>query len=203
MNKDDIAKMIYLVKAAYPNHFKAHDQQTIKNMIDAWTMVFEDKDPGQAFKGLKIFLNTDSKGYPPSPGQIIGCMGQLEDPLPNEMEAWSLVDKAVRNSGYNSTEEFNKLPQIIRRVVRNAGRLKEWALMDSADYMTVEQSNFMRAYRAEKAREEQNRKIPQAIRPEIGTIGDMIPEIEARDYTERGETPDEALEALYEELGNP
>lgn len=203
MNRDDIAKMIYLIKATYPNHFKAHDSQGLKDMLEAWTMVFEDKDRGEAFKGLKIFLNTDTKGFPPSPGQIIDCMGRLEtNTLPNEMEAWSMVDKAVRNSGYDAAEEFNKLPQIIRRVVRNPARLKEWALMDSADYMTVEQSNFMRSYRAEKEREEQNRRIPQSIRPALGEIHDTIPEIEARDYGEKGETPDEALEALFEELGN-
>lgn len=200
MNRDDIAKMIYLIKATYPNHFKGYDGQQLKNMLEAWTMVFEDKDTGETLKALKIFLNTDTKGYPPSPGQIIACMHN--EPLPNEMEAWSIVDKAVRNSGYEAQEEFNKLPQIIRRVVRHPSRLKEWALMDSADYMTVEQSNFMRSYRAEKEREEQNRRIPQDIRPAIEEIKDQTPEIGVKVGSETGTTPDEALEALFNELGN-
>lgn len=202
MIKDDIAKMIYLVQATYPDHFKGYDKRKTKDMLDAWTMVFEDKDPGQAFKGLRIFLTTESKGFPPSPGQIIDCMNSLEDSLPNEMQAWDIVDKAVKRSGYYSEEEFNKLPQIIRRVVRNPARLKEWALMDSATYMTVEQSNFMRSYRAEKQREEQNRRIPQAIRPELEIIADRVPAIEVKTDSAAGTVPEEALAALYEELGN-
>ena len=203
MNREDIGKMIYLIKATYPTHFKAYNQNEIRNLVDAWEMVFGDKDSGEVLKGLKIFLNTETKGYPPTPGQIIDCMGRLDtNTLPNEMEAWSMVDKAVKNSGYEAAEEFNKLPQIIRRVVRNPARLKEWALMDAADYMTVEQSNFMRSYRAEKEREEQNRRIPQEIRPSLGEIRDTIPEIPVKNDTEKGETPDEALEALFEELGN-
>lgn len=35
----------------------------------------------------------------------------------NELEAWSLVEKAIRNSIYNSQEEFSKLPPLVQKAV--------------------------------------------------------------------------------------
>lgn len=203
MTREDVKKLIAVVTATYPNHFRNYTGQEIDNMVSAWVRVMMDVDYKTADRGLTVYLRSDTKGFPPSPGQIIECMRLLEpDNSMNEMEAWSLVERAVRNSGYASTEEFNKLPQIIRRVIRSPTRLKEWSQMDMADFQTVEQSNFMRSYRAELEREKNNAKVPVAMRPHLAVIKDFPLQIEDRHETKSGKTPDEALEELINKLNS-
>lgn len=203
MNKDEVAKMIFTIQATYPNHFRDFTKAKSEILLDTWTRVFEDEVAGKAFAGLNIYLRNDTKGFPPSPGQIIECMRLLEpDNSMNEMEAWSLVERAVRNSGYASTEEFNKLPQIIRRVIRSPTRLREWSQMDMADFQTVEQSNFMRSYRAELEREKNNAKVPVAIRPHLAVVKDFPLQIEEKHESEQGKTPNQALEDLINQLNS-
>lgn len=193
--------MFYMVRAAYPRMFEKYDEIMIRNYIDAWCMVFNDIPAEQGYKGLKTYLSTETTGFPPSPGQIMDCIHRLTpDDIPNEMAAWTLVDKAVRNSNYNAEEEFEKLPQVIRRAVRNPARLREWAQMDVATYQTVEQSNFMRTYRAEVENERKNLRIPSDIRPQLEMIPDPAPRIETKVEHEKSKTPDAEIEAMIEWL---
>lgn len=201
MTDQDVAKMFYMVKAAYPRMYKDFSVQDAKNYIDAWCMVFKDIPAEQGFKALKVYMSTETTGFPPSPGQIMDCIHRLTpDDIPNEMAAWTLVDKAVRNSNYNAEEEFEKLPQIIRRAVRNPARLREWAQMDVATYQTVEQSNFMRTYRAEVENERKNLRIPSDIRPQLEMIPDPAPRIATKVEHEKSKTPDADIEAMIERL---
>lgn len=203
MTDQDVTKMFFMVKAAYPRMFKDYDEVMTSNYIDAWYMVFKDVPAEQGFKGLKVYMSTETTGFPPSPGQIMECIHYLTpDDLPNEMEAWALVDKAVKNSTYNSQEEFEKLPQIVKRAVRNPARLKEWAKMDISEYQTVEQSNFMRTYRAEVEKARMNEKIPQDIRPRLEQISSPLPQIEEHKEVTRAVTPDAAINAMIEKLKN-
>lgn len=202
MTDQEVSKMFLMVQAAYPRVFKDYTAEMIDNYIAAWCMVFADIPAEQGFAGLKAYLSTETKGFSPSPGQIMDCIHKLKpDTIPNEMEAWSLVEKAVSGAFYHAEEEFAKLPQIVRRVVRNPGRLKEWGMMDSAAFQTVEQSNFMRIYRAEVEREKQVMKIPQDIRPQLEVIPDPERQmIEDKEYHEKGLTPDEAIDDLIAKL---
>lgn len=202
MTDQEVSKMFLMVQAAYPRVFKDYNAEMIENYIAAWCMVFADIPAEQGFAGLKAYLSTETKGFPPSPGQIMDCIHKMKpDTIPNEMEAWSLVEKAVSGAFYHAEEEFAKLPQIVRRVVRNPGRLKEWGMMDSAAFQTVEQSNFMRIYRAEVEREKQVMKIPQDIRPQLEVIPDPERQmIEDKEYHEKGLTPDEAIDDLIAKL---
>lgn len=201
MTDQEVSKMFLMVKAAYPKVFKDYDATMMENYIDAWLMVFADIPAEQAFAGLKVYLSTETSGFPPSPGQIMDCIHRLmPDNIPNEMEAWSLVDRAVRNSNYNANEEFGRLPQIVRRAVRNPARLREWAQMDTSTYQTVEQSNFMRTYRAEVEIERKNQRIPQNIRPQLEMIDDPVLMVESKNEHEKSKTPDAEIEAMIAEL---
>lgn len=201
MTRQEVAKMFLMTKAAYPRFFKNYGEDEIRYYIDAWCMVFNDVPPELGYGGLKTYLATETTGFPPSPGQIKDCIHRMTpDALPNEMSAWSLVVKAVRNSNYNAVAEFDKLPQIVRRVVRDPGRLKEWAAMDAETFQTVEQSNFMRCYRAELTNERVISRIPQDLRPQLEHIPDMDLMIEDKSEHERGKTPDAEIQAMIDFL---
>ena len=65
-----------------------------------------------------------------------------------DWEAWALVAKAIRNGIYGSREEFEALPESVRRVVGTPARLREWAVMDSDRVHSAVARDFRRAYRA-------------------------------------------------------
>ncbi len=92
---------------------------------------------------VKAFVATDTKGFPPSVGQIKQRLVQLKMPdMPDEAEAWKQVWVAIQSSAYHSKEEFEKLHPIVQRVVGQPEMLKAWAMEKADDIQTVIASNF-------------------------------------------------------------
>lgn len=201
MTDAEVTKMFGMVKATYPRFFSDLSKQQIANYIDAWNYIFADKDADKAFKGLMWCLTNDTKGYPPTPGQIIEAMSKLEpENTMNELEAWRLVEKAVRNSLYNSELEFMELPRTIKKVIRDPGRLKEWAKMDIEEFNTVIQSNFLRSFRMEQQREHEAMNVPVSMRPLLTYREEEPLEIEVKIEKEKGDVPDDDINDMIERL---
>lgn len=80
-----------------------------------------------------------------------------------EQEAWALVRKAVSNSNYHSQEEFDRLPDVIQKAVGAPRNLAEWAVMDIDTFESVQQSQFLRAFRAAEARQREVHLLSPAI----------------------------------------
>lgn len=93
-------------------------------------------------------LEADDDGFVSAPKKIL-----------NELEAWSLVEKAIRNSIYNSQEEFSKLPPLVQKAVGSPNVLRLWAA-DGSYSEQVASSNFMRSYRNEAKKQEEYEKLP-------------------------------------------
>lgn len=167
MTKAEVAKLIYVVKATYPSPFQKYTTQDLENMISAWIMVMSDYTYEQASAGLKVYLSSDTKGFPPSPGQIVDNILKIISPTIyelNGMEAWSVVRKAMQNSAYNAEEEFDKLPKACQRAIGSASNLREMGQLKVEVVETVEQSNFIKAYNTYKEREREDSKIPSEIK---------------------------------------
>ena len=96
--------------------------------------------------------------------QVAELSNQNYDGL-NEIAAWSMVWKAICNSGYHSEEEFAKLPPVIQRAVHSPAQLREWALLENIDgkTITVLQSDFQRAFRVEQQRERERSKLSPGV----------------------------------------
>ena len=89
--------------------------------------------------------------YPPTIAGLRKKAAEITAPIQedmSELEAWSLVRKALSNSGYNAEAEFDKLPELCQKAVGNSANLREMALMDIDTVNSVEQSHFIRSYRA-------------------------------------------------------
>ena len=183
MTKAEIAKLIYVVKATYPNSFSRYTTQDLDNMISAWLSVLTDYTYEQGSAGLKVYLSSDTKGFPPCPGQIMDNILKLCKPKIAEMtgtEAWSLVRKAIRNGYYGAEEEFEKLPPACQRAIGSPSNLRELAQLEIDQVETVEQSHFIRAYNTQLEREREDAKIPSSVRALIGTLGEPTAYLEAK-----------------------
>ena len=145
---------------SYPN-YKPND---ISETVDVWHMMLSDYDYNLVAMALKSYILSDTSGFAPSIGQLVAKIQTITKPQElSETEAWSLVSKAIRNSGYNSVEEFTKLPPIVQNAVGLPDQLRTWALDENYNEQVVS-SNFMRCYRTELARHDELSKMPEEIK---------------------------------------
>lgn len=159
MTRDETIKILMVIQAAYPN-YKPQDKTVAVNV---WTEMLSDIPYEKVSTAVKAYIQTDTSGFAPSVGDVREKVRNIfakKDEL-NETAAWSLVWKAICNSGYHSEEEFAKLPPIIQRTVHSPSQLREWALLEDIDGNTISvlQSNFQRTFRAEQQRERERHKL--------------------------------------------
>lgn len=74
MNRAETAKVIGVVMASYPTHYKGFSPETINNLVNAWSLILCEYSYERVNKGLMRYLKSDKAGFPPSPGQIIDKM---------------------------------------------------------------------------------------------------------------------------------
>jgi len=160
MNRQETAKLIAMMEVYFPRSFKDLDPD---DLVNAWTAVLEDVPYKAVEAGLMCFVRTDTKGFPPSPGQLID---QIQKATSSEMtpgEAWTLYVKAVRNGTYGAEEEFAKLPKEIQRTIGSPSALREAATCPDLNH-DVEKALFERKYTAEMNRAKDAAKIPAKVR---------------------------------------
>ena len=167
MTINDAQKLIAVIIAAYRNFYKDIPQIELDAQYELWASIFADYEYKDVNNALVSYIATDNSGYPPPPGKIMDMIYKLNeivspDKYPNEIEAWSMVYKAICNSGYNSVQEFEKLPEIIQKTIKSPAYLREIALAEGFR-MGVESSNFKNQYRQTIERDKEVSKIPNKI----------------------------------------
>lgn len=163
MDRREVATLLATIQAYYPQYNPP--DKTIA--VNAWLDMLKEYPKELVEDALRAFISTDTVGFAPSIGQLIGKMNLIQSTGElNEMEAWSLVSKAIRNSGYHSVEEFEKLPDLVQKSVGTPSQLRTWALDQNYNEQVVS-SNFIKCYRAELNRKREYMSLPQNIRNAI------------------------------------
>lgn len=161
MTRDEAKKLVMIITASFPNWHPAD----LKITVNTWAAVLKDYDYKQAETALMVYISTDTSGFAPSIGQVIDKMHVAEDFTElNEMEAWALVSRAIKNGNYGAEEEYAKLPPDIQKAVGDPANLRNWAKADMHSVETVIQSNFMRSFRAVADRKKEYRRLPGQVR---------------------------------------
>lgn len=167
MTREETIKLLMVIQSAYPN-FKPPDKTVA---VDTWYTILKDMDYNVVQMGLRAYITSDASGFAPSIGQLINTIYTIQNPQElNEMEAWFLVSRAIRNGYYGAVEEFNKLPPLVQKAVGSPDNLRNWALTDSKSIENVVQSNFMRTYRTVVNRENEIKKMPADVRTLIENV---------------------------------
>lgn len=165
MNQKETIAVLAVLKTAYPQFYRGLSPQELQETVTLWSEMFAAEDFQVVKAAVKAHIATDAKGYPPHIGAIKAAIRKITQPDEmSEMEAWGYVASALRNSGYNSVAEFDKLPPVVRRIVGSPSQLREWAMMDSDTVQSVVQSNFMRSYRARAQHEREYLALPENVR---------------------------------------
>lgn len=207
MTREETVKIIRIMVDSYPN-YKPND---ISETVDVWHMMLEEYSYQEVSVALKAYILSDESGFAPSIGKLVSKIHTITAPQElNEMEAWSLVYKAICNSTYNSVSEFEKLPLLVQKAVGLPDSLREWAMTENLNHEVV-MSNFQRAYKAELKRHEELQKMPQNVRQliekaNVGSYSAQIAEkrqeaIESANERKQGEI--KALEMKHEGVQMP
>lgn len=161
MNSEEATKILAALSEAYPQKTSANP----KLAATVWATVFADKPYDNVSTAVYAFISTDSKGFPPSPGQINTMLQQITTPAGlTDQEAWLLVKKGISNGRYGSEDEFAKLPADVQAAVGSHYALKEWADVPEDELATVVRSNFCRTYRAKLDQRKTWDALPEKVK---------------------------------------
>ena len=161
MTREETVKIIRIMCDCYPNY----KPNNLSETVDVWNMMLKDCIYEQVSVALKAYIRSDTSGFAPSIGQLIGKIQTISHPQELDgMMAWGLVSKALRNGTYGAVEEFNKLPPLVRQAVGMPDNLRNWATSDYQAIETVIQSNFLKNYRTVVARSEELKCMPPEIK---------------------------------------
>lgn len=166
MTEKEVRQLLAMAQAVYPNY----NPPSREAAVNAWLMCLSEYDNNVVMAAFKAYMTTNTSGFAPAPGQLIEILQTLTQSSElNELEAWSIVRKALRNCGYNSEQEFAKLPTVVQKTVGTPQQLKIWAC-DSEFNENVVSSNFIKTYRAEVKRATELNKMPENVRKLIEMV---------------------------------
>lgn len=171
MTKEEFKVIIKAMKAVYTDPKFLPDADA----YNVWFALLGDLPYEQVNLAVQKYMLTEK--FPPTIADIRSKATELVEDVDNsmtELQAWSLVKKAICNSGYHAQEEFDKLPKACQIAVGSQANLREWGLTDSDQVTTVVQSHFVRNYRTAVARIKEDAKLPQNIKARLGELRTVL-----------------------------
>lgn len=166
MTTIETAKILTILRAAYPNFYKDMTRADTDKIVSLWAEMFSDEPYQLVAAAVKALITSSPNPFPPVIGEIKEQIQKLSAPKGelSEQEAWGVVFSKLSNCIYNSREQFDSLPPVIKQVVGSPSQLYEWALMDTNTLQSVVASNFMRSYKARAASYREYSKLPADVR---------------------------------------
>lgn len=172
MSSEETMKILAIIQATFPT-WRVSDADK-EFTLKAWHTVLADYPYEQIVYALKAYIKTDTKGFAPSPGQLINMLvSHTKDDTPDEGMAWTLVHKAIRNGTYHAQEEFEKLPEDVQRAVGCYEQLNIWAT-DTEFNASVVSSNFKRVYRQVLERKKEEMMLGPKLVKLLEGIGNQL-----------------------------
>ncbi len=144
MDRKHITLILGYLKVAYPYFYKGMEKKDAEEIIVVWQDLFSDCNFELVFTAVKELINSSDNPYPPTIAEIKNKMYELttEDKTPTDF--WNELVTAIKDSGYHSKEQFEKLSPECKEFIKNPAQLKELAMMDSKTVHSVTKGQFLR-----------------------------------------------------------
>ena len=192
MTIQETQKLMAVIANTYPS-FQPKDP---KGTLQAWAWALEPYDFTEIQKGLAAYIRSDTSGYAPAVGQLIGKAKETLSGELSDGEAWGMVVIALRNGTYGAEREFAKLPEVVQKAVGSPQVITQWAQLEES-MLTSAEASFKRAYKAECTRAQAKRSLSGSVM----ITGSMAPRtIEAEKPPERIESKPASRKADIEAL---
>ncbi len=86
LTRKETALLITEIIRLYPTAF-GHSEESIEAIVDTWNRVLRGQEYDRVLKGLDKYVQNDSKGYPPSIGQVLQYVPKVT-PIVRAPEGW-------------------------------------------------------------------------------------------------------------------
>ena len=175
MTRQETGIIMDILATAYPRFYAGPDAPDPEKAVALWAEMFAEDDVAIVAAAVKALIATDDKGFPPHIGAVKAKVRQITQPSGmTPQEAWNLVAKAIRNSAYESREEYDKLPREVQRLVGSPNQLRDWAMMDSDTVHSVVASNFQRSFSIRQKADNDFKALPRDVQTMIGTVAERM-----------------------------
>ena len=177
MIRDEVVQLLGLLKVAYPNFYKNITKKEAEQTISLYEDMFKNTNQAVVTVAVKELIGTLQ--YPPTIADIKNKIDEITTVKKLPTELWEQLCKALKNSGYHSVEEFEKLSPEVQAFVKSPNELKNLGLMDSDVVHSVIKGQFFRQIEVIQKREADDRKmLPESkkLREMISQIGKALPE---------------------------
>lgn len=168
MSKDEFRTLVKAMKAVYADPKFIPDQ----GAFEVWFTLLRDLPYAVASAAIQRHMMSSS--FPPTIADIRRMAVENSTPVDDsisELEAWSLVYKAICNLQWDAPEkEFDKLPDLCKKAIGTPANLREMAQMDTNTVESVEQSHFIRAYRTAKQQRQNYSVLSIGLKQQIDAM---------------------------------
>ncbi len=168
MDKAEAFNVLKVLKIAFPAFYRDYTVDDLEETAKMWATMLSDYSYTDVAQAVKATIATNK--FPPTIAEVIEKIHILHDTSMNELEAWSYINKAIRNSTYHALEEWEKLPAEVQRIV-SPDLLRTWAMTED-DGASVVQSHFSRCFRASQARKKEVDMLPSSVKEYIAQLGE-------------------------------
>ena len=173
----EAVQCVAILSMNYPDTMKGMPDDERNAYIHNWHSFFQNDTQEEVLAAIRRIIASGTERFAPNIGMIREQIRKNREPAGTdmtEMEAWSLVKRALRNGSYGYRDEYAKLPPIIQRCLGSENTIREWAAQDVTELDTVTASNFMRSYRYRMQNEHEWDRLPEAMRDAIGRLSGNI-----------------------------
>ena len=132
MEKEQVRKLLTILRTNYPQTFKGWDNEQQQLYMGIWYNGLKNDDYGLALKAIESFIYGDPREFAPNIGQVKDKMFELQPVKQIDVGlSWKEVMKAARCDRRKAKEEFDKLPTVIKQAVGTENFLVEVAWADN------------------------------------------------------------------------
>lgn len=166
MKKDDVKKLLSVMKATYPQFYKNMTFEESEDLLNVWSIVFAQDDYKHVEVALMLYIREETKGFPPTPGQILSYITATQETNKglNIDEAWKMVDRVMAN--LDNTKLYNELPDEVKKALPSHNDLQQYRYATVTDIQTIFKRRFEKEYEANYKRQEARNKFVNQLRIE-------------------------------------
>lgn len=171
MTDKELALIMATLKTAFPSYYRGISVQDAQTAFNLWKIHFTDCDYKAVSVAVNALIDTSVEGFPPTIGKVKAQMYKLAHRGDMKLEdAWKAVLKALRNSTYNSREEYEKLPESVKRAVGSPETLRKWCMISDEELSTVIYSQFVRIYNARQEESREYAMLAPSVKEYINSL---------------------------------
>lgn len=164
MTREETAKILSVIRVAYPRAYAHLSEEDISTMINLWHRHFENDDYALVAAATTAYIDSNTTGFEPNIGQIKEKMRLISAPERMDANAaWQIILKAANDAYYAPVPAFNSLPPLLQKFVGDWKNLIDIYNADTTT-LSVMKSDFMKQYNAHYERADELASLPESAR---------------------------------------